>query len=344
MPKLNYAFASDNASPAHPRVIQAIVDANSGYQPPYDNDEYGNLARKAFKKIFGPEACVFFVFNGTGANVSILLSILNNYQAVLCSADAHINTDECGAAERIVGSKLIVAPSTQAKIHIAELDQFLSHQGDLHRTQIRILSITQATEFGTLYSKTEIKALCDWAHQHNILVHVDGARLANAVVSLGGDFRQNTFDLGVDMISFGATKNGLAFGEAVLFKNATLAEPFLFARKQCTQLLSKSRYISAQFIPYLEENIWRTNAEQANHCAQKIARGLAEIDIMPLYPVQANEIFIELDAKHLEQIQKTFFLYPWTELPNNKVITRIVTSWASVEEEVEQLLQCIKQR
>lgn len=341
MNKPSYAFTSDNTAPAHPRILEAIAASNIGYQKPYDNDEYGIQSRVIFKKIFGPSIQTFFVLNGTGANVTSFMGTLRHYESVLCAADAHINTDECGSAERIVGCKLIVVPSMNGKVQIEHLDQFLFHQGSEHRTQVRMISLTQATEFGTIYSTLEIKAICDWAHKNNILVHMDGARLANAVVSLGGNLRATTLDLGVDIISFGATKNGLAFGEAVIFKNEELAQHFLFSRKQATQLLSKSRYISSQFIPYLEENIWKTNAEHANQCAQQIAAALRNFGIMPIYPVEANEIFIEISAEHLKHIQSRFFIYPWSILPNNKVIVRIVTSWANSSEEVQQFLHTI---
>lgn len=338
--KPSYAFTSDNTAPAHPRLLEAMIAANTGYQKPYDNDEYGTRARDAFKNHFGPEVQTFFVLNGTGANVTSLMSTLAHYESVLCTADAHINTDECGATERILGCKLIVVPSINGKMQLEHLDSFLEHQGSEHRAQVRMLSLTQATEFGTIYSMAEIQALCAWAHKNNILVHMDGARLANAVVTLGGNLRATTLDLGVDIISFGATKNGLAFGEAVIFKNAELAKHFLFSRKQGTQLLSKSRYISSQFIPYLEENIWQKNAAHANHCAQQIVDALSRIDIVPIYPVEANEIFVEISSEHLKQIQATFFIYPWTTLPNNKVIARIVTSWANTAEEVQEFIAC----
>lgn len=343
MTRPSYAFTSDNASPAHPRVLQALIEANKGYQRPYCNDDYSLLAAQAFKKHFGPEVEVFFTMNGTGANVVSLLSTLNSYQGVLCTADAHITTDECGAAERIAGCKLITIPSYQGKITLPGLDAFLSHQGDLHRVQLKILSLTQATELGTVYSLEEIKTLCDWAHDNNLLVHMDGARLSNAVASLSSTFKASTLDVGVDILSFGATKNGLAFGEAIVVKKQ-LAEHFPFIRKQCTQLLSKGRYLSAQFLPYFEEEIWKTNAMLANTAAKKIAAGLKALNIHPLYPVDANEIFIELEEAHLKRIQPVFFIYPWTKLPNQKVIARLVTNWANTEEEITTLLTTIAAR
>jgi threonine aldolase len=336
-----YAFASDNMAPTHPRMMQAMLEANTNYQLAYDADEFGHTARAAFAKLLGPEAAVFFVATGGGANLSGLLSVLQSFQSILCTTNAHINTDECGALERASGCKIVSVPDIAGKLSFDGLDRYLYHQGNPHRTQVRVLSLTQATEFGTIYSLTELKALCDWAHCNNLLVHLDGARLSNAIATLGCDLRTATLDAGVDIISFGGAKNGLALGEAVIFKNQKLAKNFPFARKQASQLLSKMRYVSSQFIPYIKEGLWLSNAQHANKCAAQIVAGLAKLGITPLYPVQANEIFIQIKRDQLKRIHEKFLLYGWQEVGMNEVIVRIVATWCSTQEEISGLLEHI---
>lgn len=319
-----------------------MLTANNGYQLAYDADEYGQKARSALAKLLGAEAAIFFVASGGGANIAGLLSVLQNFQSVLCTTNAHINTDECGSLERITGCKIISVPDTAGKLSVEGLDKFLYNQGNPHRTQVRVLSLTQATELGTIYSLDELKILCDWAHRNNLLVHLDGARLANAIATLNCDLQTATLNTGVDIISFGGTKNGLALGEAVIFKNKELAKNFPFARKQVTQLVSKMRYVSSQFIPYIEEGLWLSNAQHANKCATNITQGLTKLGITPLYPVQANEIFIQLKRIQLKKIHEKFLLYCWQEIGTDEVIARIVTSWQTTQEEIAALVKHIE--
>ena len=254
------SFASDNNAGVHPEVLQAIAAANQGHAVGYGDDPYTEAAVRKFKQHFGADIEVFIVFNGTAANCLSLKALTNTYHAVICAEAAHIYTDECGAPEKFTGCKLIPLPTREGKLTVEAVSQAYHGIGDQHHVQPRVISITQATEVGTVYKPAEIKALARFAHEHDMFLHVDGARIANAAASLGQTLRQASRDLGVDVLSFGGTKNGALGAEAVVFFDKALAHDFLYLRKQGMQLASKMRFISAQFDALLTGDLWLKSA------------------------------------------------------------------------------------
>src|SRR5258708_16653621 len=270
-------FSSDNNAGGHPEILEAIARVNQGHVVAYGDDPYTRSALKKFEEHFGPDIAVFFTFNGTGANVLSLQALTRSFHSVLCSDYAHIYTDECGAPEKHTGCKLIPLPQRHGKITLDSVRHAYHGIGDEHHAQPRVLSITQATEMGTVYQPEEIQALTRFAHEHDMFLHMDGARLANAAVSLGQTLRQASRDLGVDVLSFGGTKNGILGGEAVVFFHPEHGQDFLYLRKQSMQLASKIRFIAAQFEPLLPSDLWRPNPEHTNHLARGLAKELNRI-------------------------------------------------------------------
>ena len=274
-------FASDNFSGAHPRYLSAIDRANSGHVMAYGGDEITKHATKLFQELCDTDVDVLFTFNGTGSNIVALGSLLRSAESVLCSEWAHIHVDETGAPEHILGIKLQDVNSPDAKVTTAHIDAAASALGNVHHVQPGVVSITQATELGTVYSIDEIRAICETAHSYGMRVHLDGARIANATASLGGDvatFRALTFGAGVDAVSFGGTKNGMFGAEAVLLRRGVASDRSGFIRKQSTQLPSKMRYTAAQFVEALTDNFWIETASHANKMAMRLYDALAHID------------------------------------------------------------------
>lgn len=338
---MNHSFASDNNSGVCSEVMAALAQVNIGHEVGYGADPYTKQAIQIFKDRFGADTEVFFVFNGTGANVLSLSCLTDSYHAVLCTEAAHINEDECGAPEKFTGSKLWDFFAPDAKLNPDMLQYTLANACDEHRVQPKVISITQSTEFGTLYSVDEIKALADFAHSHDMYLHLDGARIANAAVSLGLDFKAFTKDAGVDVVSFGGTKNGMMYGEAVLFFNPELSKRAKFFRKQGMQLASKMRYISAQFSAYFENDTWHKNASHANAMAQKLATKIKAIEGPVLYhPVQANGVFVQLPDAVIAKLREHHFFYIFDE--KNRV-ARFMCSYDTPESEVERLAKDIEQ-
>ncbi len=331
-----HSFASDNNSMVSPEIMQALHSVNVGFEVGYGADPYTREAEKVFQSFFGDDVQVFFVFNGTGANVLSLSCISDSYHAVLCTEAAHINEDECGAPEKFTGSKLWDFFAADAKLKPEMLKHTLANLDDEHRVQPKVISITQATEFGTVYSVDEIRDMASFAHTHGMYLHMDGARIANAAVSLGVSFRQFTRDAGVDVVSFGGTKNGLMYGEAVLFFNPELARKAKFIRKQSMQLASKMRYISAQFTTYLKEGIWHRNALHANTMAQKLADGIRSVSgALLFHPVQANGVFVKLPPAVIAKLREKHFFYIFDEKNH---VARFMCSFNTPESEVEKLI------
>ena len=249
--KENRGFASDNNAGIHPALLEAIREANSGHVVAYGDDVYTRRAEITFREHFGQQAEVFFVLTGTGANVLSLASVTRSYHAIICAETAHIQVDECGAPEKFTGCKLISIPTPDGKLTVEKIAEHLHVFGIEHHVQPRVISISQPTEMGTVYTPAEIRALAELAQNSGLLLHMDGARLANAAVSLDLPFKAFTTDAGVDVLSFGGTKNGMLFGESVVFLNSAVAPDFKYLRKQSMQLASKMRFISAQFEAYL---------------------------------------------------------------------------------------------
>lgn len=333
-------FASDNNSGVHPKILEAIVNANSGHVAGYGDDVYTQQAVNEFKKHFGNEIQVFFVFNGTGANVLSINSLTNSFNAVICPATAHIFVDECGAPEKASGCKLIPVITQNGKLTPELIKPHLQGFGFEHHSQPKLISISQVTELGTVYTVDEIKAICDLAHQHNMLVHMDGARIANAAVSLDLPFKNFTKDAGVDVLSFGGTKNGMMFGEAVIFFNSDLAKNAKYFRKQSTQLYSKMRFIAAQFIAYFENDLWKTNATHSNKMASLLASKVEKLGIKITQDVSANGIFAIVDDDVRDKLQQDYFFYPWDEL-NHEV--RWMTSFDTTPDDIENFHNALEQ-
>ena len=332
-------FASDNNAGVHPEVLEAIARANQGHVVAYGDDAYTRSAVRKFEEHFGSDIDVFFTFNGTGANVLSLQALNRPYHAVLCSDYAHIYTDECGAPEKHTGCKLIPLPHQDGKITLDAVRHAYHGIGDQHHVQARVISITQATEMGTVYQPEEIRTLAEFAHAHQMFLHLDGARIANAAVSLGQTLRQATRDLGVDVLSFGGTKNGILGGEAVVFFNRAFSADFLYLRKQGMQLASKMRFIAAQFEALLTNDLWRRSAEHANRMAQILEAELRRIPRVKIaWKVEANGVFAQIPEPAIETIKERYFFYPWIE---EECIVRWMCSFDTTEEDVKEFAKVV---
>jgi threonine aldolase len=325
-------FASDNNSGVHPDVLKKLAEVNSGHTIAYGGDKYTEQAEIKFREIFGPQASVYFVFLGTGANVLSLRALTNSFHAIICADTAHIQVDECGAPEKFTGCKLLTIPTPNGKLTPDAVKSQLHGFGFEHHAQPKVISITQSTELGTIYSPQEISELADLAHQYDMYLHVDGARIANASASLGVSFKEMITDTGVDVLSFGGTKNGLMYGEAIVFLKEGLDKDFKYYRKQGMQLASKMRYVSAQFLAYLENDLWKKNATHANHMAKLLASEVAKIkEITITQEVHANGVFAIVPKEMIPELQKEFFFYTWNEETNE---VRWMTSWDTQEADV----------
>ncbi len=307
-------FASDNYAGVHPEILAAVALANGGHQVAYGEDDYTAHLQDVFRRHFGERAEAYPVFNGTGANVVALQAMLPRWGAVVAAQSAHINVDECGAPEKIAGIKLLTVPTPDGKLTPELIDQQAWGWGDEHRAQPLAVSITQSTELGTLYTAEEIRAICEHAHQHDMLVHVDGSRLANAAASLGLPLAAFTTDAGVDVLSFGGTKNGLLMGEVVVALNPERVRNLKYLRKMSMQLASKMRFVSVQFEALLAGDLWLRNASHANAMARRLeaaVRGIAGVTVVR--PVQANAVFALLPREVSERLQKQYRFYFWDE-------------------------------
>ena len=332
-------FASDNNAGVHPEVLEAIARANQGHVVAYGDDPYTRSAIAKFEEHFGAGIDVFFTFNGTGANVLSLQSLNRSYHAVLCSEYAHIYTDECGAPEKHTGCKLIPLPHQDGKITLDSVRHAYHGIGDQHHVQARVISITQSTEMGTVYLPEEIRALADFAHQHEMFLHVDGARIANAAVTLGQTLRQATRDLGLDVLSFGGTKNGIMGGEAVVFFSQKMSKDFLYLRKQGMQLASKMRFIAAQFEVLLTDDLWRRSAEHANRMARVLEAEVRKIpQVRVVWKVEANGVFAQIPEPAIARIKERYFFYPWIE---EECIVRWMCSFDTTEEDVMEFAKVV---
>jgi threonine aldolase len=333
------SFASDNNAGVHVAVLKAVAQANLGHAVGYGDDVYTESAVHKFKQHFGRDIDVFMVFNGTAANCLSLKSLTDSYHAVICSEAAHIYTDECGAPEKFTGCKLIPIPAPDGKLTVESVSHAYHGIGDQHHVQPRVISITQATEMGTVYKPGEIKALARFAHQRGMFLHVDGARIANAAASLGQTLRQATRDLGVDVLSFGGTKNGAIGAEAVVFFDPTLSRNFLYLRKQGMQLASKMRFISAQFEALFAGELWLKNAQHANRMAQllqKLLRKIPQVELV--YRVEANGVFAKIPRPAIARLQKRYFFYVWNETQS---VVRWMCSFDTTEQDVRQFARFV---
>lgn len=343
-------FGSDNHSGASPEVLKAIAEANVDHALAYGDDEYCARVGELFKQTFGEQASVYLVFNGTGANVLNIDAMCRSHNAVVCAETAHINVDECGAPQRIVGCRLLTVPTPDGKLTPELVKTQLHGFGFEHHSQPRAISISQPTELGTLYTIDELKALADLAHSYDMYLHVDGARLANAAVALGCTFRQMTTDCGVDCLSFGGTKNGLLMGESAVILNPKLDVELKYRRKQMAQLCSKMRFMAVQFEAYLNgerrtENgeqvpLWRRNAEHSNRMAQLLYRELQDVpQVKVMYPVQVNSVFAQLPREVWTALQQEYFFYDWDEAEN---VVRWMCSFDTTEEDIHNFVAALR--
>src|SRR5271156_5159024 len=339
--KPSRSFASDNNAGIHPEVLEAIRHANQGHAVGYGDDQYTESAVGKFREQFGADVAVFFVFNGTAANVLSLQALTRPFHAVLCPELSHIYTDECGAPEKFTGCKLVPLPAPDGKLTVETVAHAYHGIGDQHHVQPRVISITQSTEMGTVYKPAEIEALARFAHERKMFLHMDGARISNAVAAQrpSVSLRQGTRDLGVDVLSFGGTKNGLMGVEAVVFFRPELAEDFLFVRKQGMQLASKMRYMAAQMEALLTNDLGRRNAEHANRMARLLEQEVKKIPrVTIVYPVEANGVFAQDPREALKQIQERYFFYVWSE---EESVVRWMCSFDTTEADVLQFAEFV---
>jgi len=333
------SFASDNNAGVHPAVLKAITAANAGHVVGYGDDPYTASAVAKFREHFGRDIQVFFVFNGTAANVLSLSALAHSYEAVICTEAAHIYNDECAAPEKFTGSKLIPLVAPDGKLTVDLVKSAYHGIGDQHHVQPKVISLTQATEMGTVYQPDELRSLTRFAHDHNMFVHMDGARLANAAVSLNQTLREASRELGIDALSFGGTKNGLMGGEAVVFFDKQLERNFMFLRKQGMQLASKMRFIGAQFEALLSNHLWRTSAQHANRMAKILEREVRKIPrVEVVYPVEANGVFARLPRRAIAQLQKRYFFYVWNQ---EQSVVRWMCSFDTNEQDISDFVRYV---
>ncbi len=333
-------FASDNNAGVHPEIMKAIESANRGHVVGYGDDPFTASAIQRFKEVLGNDIDVYFVYGGTGANVLALQAMLRSHEAVICANTSHINVDECGAPENFTGSKLIPLPSQKGKIEIEQIEPLLESRGFPHHVQPGVISVSQPTELGTVYTIEELQTLSYFAHQNNMRLHVDGARLSNAAAALNCPLHAITADVDVDVLSFGGTKNGLMFGEAVVFFNTDLSHSFKYIRKQGMQLHSKMRYIAAQFNRFLTDDLWLHNALHANEMARYLFKRVSELEgIEVTQAVETNGVFVKLPAGIIEPLQEEYFFYIWNAAMNE---VRWMTAWDTTEEDIERFVSALQ--
>jgi threonine aldolase len=325
-------FASDNYAGVHPEVMNALAQANQAHAPAYGADEFTERAVAKFRTIFGKEIEVFFAYNGTGANVLGLSALTQSYNAIICSDLAHINVDESTAPEKFMGCKLMTIPTRDGKIYPQEIEARIQRIDDQHHPQAKVISISQTTEYATVYTVEEVRAIAAVARKYNLYLHMDGSRISNAAVALGRDFREFTIDAGVDVLSFGGTKNGMMFGEAVIFFKPELAKQFKYIRKQSMQLHSKMRFISSQFEALLTNDLWKRNATHANRMAKLLETELRSAGIALTQSVDANGLFALMPPAITEAMQQENYFYIWNEKTGE---VRMMCAFDTTEETVK---------
>lgn len=332
------SLASDNCSGVHPKILEYIVEINNGHCPAYGEDSYTSQAVEEVKNYFG-DVKAYFVYNGTGANVLALDAMKGKASSVICADTAHIFSDETGAPSKITGMQLFPVQNINGKLDLEAVKKYVSYRNSFHKPNPSIISISQTTETGTVYSLEEIKEIGKFAKENGMLFHMDGARISNAAVSLGCSFKEMTSDLGVDVLCLGGTKNGLMMGEVIVFFNEELAENFLKLRKQDLQLNSKMRFLSAQFIPYLRNNIWYESAKNANDMAKYLSEELKKNGIVIVNKVEANTIFAILPKQIIKPLQEFCHFHVWDEDKNE---VRFVTSFDIEKNDIDLFISKLK--
>lgn len=335
------SFASDNNSGVHPLVMDAIVKANENHAVGYGDDLWTATATEKLKEVFGEKASPFFVFNGTGANSIALQAVTRSFHSIICAQTAHIYVDECGAPARMSGCTIIAVPTEDGKLTPELIRPHLHNFGVCHHAQPKAVYISQVSELGTVYTIEEVKAIAHLLHTYDMYLHMDGARLANACAYLNCTMKELTVDAGVDILSFGGTKNGMMMGEAVISFRPEITEHLQYFRKQSAQLASKMRYLSAQFIPYLENGLWLKNAKTANLQAKKLAAILQEYSpIKFTQKVESNQLFLTMPADVAKKLMEKYFFYYWNEAISE---VRFVTSWDTTDEDIKGLEETLKE-
>ena len=333
------SFASDNNAGVHPRVMVAVVEANHDHAVGYGDDDWTRAATAALKGVFGPEAEPFLVFNGTGANTIALQATTRSWGSIVCASTAHIYVDECGAPARMTGCQLLPIDTPDGRLTPAMIAPHLHVLGVEHHPQPAVAYISQTTELGTVYTVEQVRELADFLHAHGIYLHMDGARLANACAALGCSPREMTVDAGVDVLSFGGTKNGMMMGEAVIAFRPGIARDMRYIRKQSAQLASKMRYLAAQWPPYLKNGLWLENARHANRMAALLAEVLSRRPETKLTQrVESNQIFCILPPELLARLRERYFFYMWNEQTGE---ARFVTSWDTTDADIADFAEVI---
>jgi threonine aldolase len=332
------SFGSDNHAGAHPSVLQAILDANGGSAVAYGADDLTGRASAELREAFRCEGDAFFVFNGSGANVLGLSTLLRRHEAVICAESAHIYTDECGSAERLLGTKLLPVPAPDGKLTPELIEPQLAGRGDDHRAQPGVVAVTHSTELGTCYTLEELRKIADFCHGNDLLVYLDGARLANAAATLECELA----DIAecADVLSFGATKNGAVGAEALIVMRPALAASIPYLRKQQTQLASKMRFVAAQFMALMHDDLWRLNASHSNAMALRLADGVRDVPgISIVHPVQANAVFAKVDPRQIEVLRRDWFFHTWDEATS---VVRWMAAFDTTPEDVDAFVSDIR--
>jgi threonine aldolase len=334
-------FASDNSAGVHPAVMEALAAANRGHVYGYGHDDRTRAAQARFAEHFGDHARAFFVFNGTAANVLSLRAACRRWEAVICADSSHLNVDECGAPESVAGVKLLTIAVEHGKLTPELVQSRIERLGDEHAVQPRVVSVSQCTELGTVYTRPELRALAEHAHAHGLLLHMDGARLSNAAATLELTLGELSAGAGVDILSFGGTKNGLLGAEAVVFLAPELADGFDYVRKQSLQLASKMRFLAAQFEALLTDDLWLHGARRANAMAIRLAAAVRDVPGLTItQPVQTNAVFATLPASAIRSLRDQFEFYVWNERRGE---VRWMCSWDTTEDDVDTFARAVRQ-
>ena len=334
------SFASDNNSGVHPLVMEALNQANQDHAVGYGDDAWTEEAVRKIREAFTPDCEPLFVFNGTGSNAVALQLCTRSYNSIICAETAHIYVDECGSPARMTGCQIRPFATPDGKLTPELVRPYLCYFGEQHHSQPGAFYISQCTELGTIYQPDEIRALTELAHRYGMYVHMDGARLANACAALNLSFKELTADCGIDILSFGGTKNGLMLGESVIIFNPALKKEAYFVRKQSAQLASKLRYLSCQFTAYLTDDLWLKNALHANRMAELLYTGLKELpEVRFTQKMESNQLFLTMPRPVIDSLLKDYFFYFWNEEENE---IRFVTSFDTTEQDIEELLRAIR--
>jgi threonine aldolase len=335
------SFASDNFSPVHEKIMDAILIANNFHQRSYGYDEFTKRAILDFKKILGEDIDIYFVYNGTAANVLSIKTFVESYHSVICAKTAHINVDECGALQNYVGCRIHEIETKNGKITPNDIKSYLHEIGNEHASQPKLISISNSNELGLVYTKDELLEITNFAHKNNMFVHVDGARISNAAASLNLSLKEITKDVNIDVLSFGGTKNSMMFGEAVIFFNKNYSkEKFKYIRKQGMQLYSKLRYISAQFSALLSDDLYLNSAKRMNDMAKYLEKKIKELNYFEIvYPVESNAVFIKMEKEIYDKFIEKYYIYEWDI---KERIVRFMISYDITKRDVDEMISFLK--